>query len=177
MNPPHPPHENAIEAFISVEHTIKTEILKSRHHWEKHEPRMWSRAEGIPDHELVTFTIHKDLVEIRSGVTSYGTIILGKIRLPAVNDAEGEGYIHVRYAVTRSFFADCPETPHRIHDPPNRVRIVFPYVSSIIEHICTGRRGCSLPFSLDGRRKPRRRWTPDHLARYPEPRHPSGVLQ
>ena len=99
LNPPHPPHENAIEAFISVEHTIKTEILKSRHHWEKHEPRMWSRAEGIPDHELVTFTIHKDLVEIRSGVTSYGTIILGKIRLPAVNDAEGEGYIHVRYAV------------------------------------------------------------------------------
>ncbi|KAM5531584.1 hypothetical protein V8D89_014753 [Ganoderma adspersum] len=103
LNAPHPPHENAIEAFISVEHTIKTEILKSRHHWEKHEPRMWSRAEGIPDHELVTFTIHKDLVEIRSGATSYGTIILGKIRLPAVNDAEGEGYIHVR-----------------IHDPPNR---------------------------------------------------------
>ncbi|PIL36192.1 hypothetical protein GSI_01852 [Ganoderma sinense ZZ0214-1] len=103
LNAPHPPHENAIEAFIAVEHTIKTEILKSRHHWEKHEPRMWSRAEGIPDHDLVTFTIHKDLVEIRSGVTSYGTIILGKIRLPAVNDAEGEGYVHVR-----------------IHDPPNR---------------------------------------------------------
>ncbi|THG99373.1 hypothetical protein EW026_g2955 [Hermanssonia centrifuga] len=64
---------------------------------------MWSRANGLTDDELVHFTIEKDLVECRSAPTSYGTIILGKIRLPAVNDEEGEGFMHVR-----------------IHDPPNR---------------------------------------------------------
>ncbi|RDX57322.1 hypothetical protein K466DRAFT_23213 [Polyporus arcularius HHB13444] len=103
LNAPHAPSDKAIEAFEVVEHTIKSEILKSRHHWNKHEPRMWSRAEGVSDEDLVAFSVRNDLVEVRSAPTSYGTIILGKIRLPAINDAEGEGYIHVR-----------------IHDPPNR---------------------------------------------------------
>lgn len=96
LNAPHAPTDKAFEAFEVVEHTIKSEILKSRHHWNKHEPRMWSRAEGVSDEDLVAFSIRNDLVEIRSAPTSYGTIILGKIRLPAINDAEGEGYIHVR---------------------------------------------------------------------------------
>ncbi|KAI1794140.1 hypothetical protein LXA43DRAFT_971400 [Ganoderma leucocontextum] len=103
LNAPHAPTEKALEAFTIVEHTIKAEIVKSRHDWNKHEPLMWSRTEGLSDHELIAFTIRDDLVEIRSAPTSYGTIILGKIRLPAVNDAEGDGYMHVR-----------------IHDPPNR---------------------------------------------------------
>jgi hypothetical protein len=64
---------------------------------------MWSRAAGISDEKLVGFTLKDDLVIVRSASVSYGTIILGKIRIPAINDAEGEGYIHVR-----------------IHDPPNR---------------------------------------------------------
>ncbi|TBU49508.1 hypothetical protein BD309DRAFT_986473 [Dichomitus squalens] len=103
LNAPHSPTEKAFEAFEIVEHKIKSEIIKSRHDWNKHEPRMWSRAHGVSDEDLVAFKIRQDLVEIRSAPTSYGTIILGKIRLPGVRDAEGEGYIHVR-----------------IHDPPNR---------------------------------------------------------
>ena len=100
LNDPHSPTEKAFEAFEVVEHTIKAEILKWRHHWDKHEPRMWSRAEGISDEDLVAFSIRSDLVEIRSAPTSYGTIILGKLRLPAVNDSEGEGYIHVRHVLS-----------------------------------------------------------------------------
>lgn len=103
LNDPHPPQANAIEAFNILLPTIKAEIVKSRHHWDKHEPRMWRRASGLDDKHLVSFKIEEDLVEIRSAPTSYGTIIFGKIRLPAVNDEEGEGFIHVR-----------------IHDPPNR---------------------------------------------------------
>lgn len=60
---------------------------------------MWSRAAGLTDAELVSFTVENDLVECRSAPTSYGTIILGKIRLPAVKDEEGAGFVHVRYAV------------------------------------------------------------------------------
>ncbi|KAF8650382.1 hypothetical protein AX16_005191 [Volvariella volvacea WC 439] len=103
FNEPHPPRENAIEAFNQILDTIKKEVIRSRRHWDNHEPEMWSRAQGLSDHELVGFTIEHDLVQVRSSATSYGTIILGKIRLPAVNDAEGEGFVHVR-----------------IHDPPNR---------------------------------------------------------
>ncbi|EKM54486.1 uncharacterized protein PHACADRAFT_258363 [Phanerochaete carnosa HHB-10118-sp] len=103
LNAPHRPGEKAIEAFHVVLHTIKSEIIKSRHHWNKHEPKMWARAAGLTDEQLVHFTIESDLVEVRSAPTSYGTIILGKIRLPAVQDEEGAGYVHIR-----------------IHDPPNR---------------------------------------------------------
>lgn len=99
FNPPHAPHQNAIEAFNVILPTIKSEIIKSRHHWDKHEPKMWSRAAGLSDHELTAFTIEEDLVEVRSAATSYGNIILGKIRIPAVKDAEGEGFVHVRYVV------------------------------------------------------------------------------
>jgi len=103
LNASHAPHTNAIDAFNEILKTIKSEIVKSRHHWDKHEPRMWSRAAHLSDHELTSFNIENDLVEIRSGPTSYGVIIFGKIRIPAVRDEKGEGFVHVR-----------------IHDPPNR---------------------------------------------------------
>ncbi|KAF8200695.1 hypothetical protein BJ912DRAFT_921327 [Pholiota molesta] len=103
FNEAHPPKENAVEAFKLLEHTLRAEIVKSRHHWDKHEPRMWARAQGLTDAELVHFTIENDLVEVRSAPVSYGTVILGKLRLPKINDTEGEGFVHVR-----------------IHDPPNR---------------------------------------------------------
>ncbi|KAK0212869.1 hypothetical protein DFS33DRAFT_1285041 [Desarmillaria ectypa] len=101
FNDPHPPHTNALLAFSKVLGRIKFEILKSRKDWDKHEPKMWSRANGVSDDDLVALNLKEDLVLVRSASTSYGTIILGKIRLPAINDDEGEGYIHVR-----------------IHDPP-----------------------------------------------------------
>ncbi|KAI0775729.1 hypothetical protein BD413DRAFT_602914 [Trametes elegans] len=103
LNAPHAPTDKAFEAFEVIERTIKVEILKSRADWDKHEPKMWSRAAGISDEDLVAFNLRDDLVEVRSAPTSYGSIILGKIRIPAVRDEEGEGFIHVR-----------------IHDPPNR---------------------------------------------------------
>ncbi|KAI0321175.1 hypothetical protein OF83DRAFT_1051701, partial [Amylostereum chailletii] len=103
FNAPHAPHPNALEAFATVLPTIKSEIVKSRHDWDKHEPKMWSRAAGISDDHLVAFDLDRDLVQVSSGPTTYGTIILGKVRIPAVNDDLGEGFIHVR-----------------IHDPPNR---------------------------------------------------------
>ena len=64
FNEPHPPAENAIEAFNVVLPTIKSEIVKSRRHWDLHEPKMWSRAQGLSDKELVDFTIENDLVEV-----------------------------------------------------------------------------------------------------------------
>jgi len=103
LNAPHAPHENAIDAFNVVLHTIKSEIVKSRHHWNQHERRMWSRAAHLSDDELTSFNIEHDLVQIRSGATAYGIIVFGKIRIPAVHDEKGEGFVHVR-----------------IHDPPNR---------------------------------------------------------
>jgi hypothetical protein len=111
---PHPPTAHALDAFGSVLHEIKTEIIKSRHHWDQHEPRMWSRAavrcsefrmdlitnkccsQGIADHDLAHFDLNYNLVQVRSAPTAYGTIILGKIRLPAVSDEKGEGFVHVR---------------------------------------------------------------------------------
>ncbi|KIM91877.1 hypothetical protein PILCRDRAFT_809863 [Piloderma croceum F 1598] len=113
---PHAPHDKAIEAFRTVEKQIKHAIIHSRRDWDKHEIKMWSRASSLSDEQLVAFTFtHErskydnathgrrgdggDLVLVDNAATSYGEIILGKIRIPAIED----GYIHVR-----------------IHDPPNR---------------------------------------------------------
>ncbi|KAJ6587147.1 hypothetical protein DFH09DRAFT_1142731 [Mycena vulgaris] len=114
LSPPHAPKGHAIEAFEHVEAEIKAAILASRRDWDKHEPKMWSLASEISDAELVNFTIKDDLVVIRSAVTSYGPIILGKIRIKAIKinssgervpgkaaDDDSSGFIFVR-----------------IHDPP-----------------------------------------------------------
>jgi hypothetical protein len=71
FNEPHPPAENAIEAFNVVLPTIKSEIVKSRRHWDLHEPKMWSRAQKLSDKELVDFTIENDLVEVRALKSSF----------------------------------------------------------------------------------------------------------
>lgn len=68
---------------------------------------MWALASQISDHDLVNFTIKvsatpevlgtrahlskDDLVVVRSAVTSYGPIILGKIRIRAIKlDSAGQ---------------------------------------------------------------------------------------
>ena len=60
--------------------------------------RMWSGARGVSDHDLVKFDISEDLVLVRSGPTTYGTVIFGKIRLPNARPDKGEGdaFVHVR---------------------------------------------------------------------------------
>lgn len=56
---------------------------------------MWSRAAGVSDEELVGgVDLNRDLVQVRSGATSYGQIVLGKLRV-GTNDGE-EGFVHVR---------------------------------------------------------------------------------
>ena len=85
-----------MEAFSRVVGTIREEIVKSRRHWNVHEPRMWSRASQLSDQELKRFSLDKDLVLVSSAATTYGTIVLGKIRIPGINDDQGEGFVHVR---------------------------------------------------------------------------------
>jgi hypothetical protein len=65
---------------------------------------MWSRAANLTDHQLTDFHLEKDLVLVRSSPTSYGTILLGKLRIPAINDELGEGFIHVRCVVNLVIF-------------------------------------------------------------------------
>lgn len=101
LNEPHQPTDRGFEIFDNCSLAIRHELVKLRHHWDKHEPKMFSRAKGIPDQEFCSFNTKDDLVLIRSGETSYGTVVFGKLRLPAINDSEGEGFIHVR-----------------LHDPP-----------------------------------------------------------
>ncbi|KAG8959487.1 hypothetical protein FRC03_007914 [Tulasnella sp. 419] len=95
LNEPHPPAANALEAFNAVLRQIKNAIVASRQKWDKHEPRMWARATGLTDEELVgSINLEKDLVEVRSGATAYGTIVFGKIRVGTSDDQEG--FVHVR---------------------------------------------------------------------------------
>jgi hypothetical protein len=149
---PHAPHDKAIEAFRVVEKQIKHAIIHSRRDWDKHEIKMWSRASGLSDEELIGFTFtHErsrydnathgkrgdggDLVLVDNAATSYGEVILGKIRIPAIQD----GYIHVRYvepAYLRSIFLSAQ---YRIHDPPNKVYIRL-YAFHVINCYCRARK-------------------------------------
>ena len=58
LNAPHRPHANALEAFGVVLHDIKAAIVASRRHWDAHEPKMWARAAGIADADLVVRIPH-----------------------------------------------------------------------------------------------------------------------
>ncbi|ORY69448.1 hypothetical protein BCR35DRAFT_308038 [Leucosporidium creatinivorum] len=92
LNAEHSPKPNAVRAFGVVNQQIKHEWIKLRHHWDKHEPRMFASAKDLSDQQLAEWDLEKDLVAIRAGSTAYGTIIFGKIRIPALED----GYVHVR---------------------------------------------------------------------------------
>lgn len=143
----HSPHPVALDAFnqglpvppldqpttvvlthhsCAVNHTIKHELIKLRHHWNKHEPRMFDRVKHLSDDVLTGWDLERDLVTVRSGPIAYGVILLGKasdtclfscpavcirlcpnplychassdsqIRIPGVQDARGEGFVHVR---------------------------------------------------------------------------------
>lgn len=94
----HKPHPNSVEAFSVVLPEIRTAIVRSRREWDEHEPRMWARATGISDHQLIgDINLERDLVLVRSGETTYGRILLGKLRV-GTNDNDA-GYIHVRYVI------------------------------------------------------------------------------
>jgi len=58
-----------------------------------------SRAASLSDAELVAFDVNSDIVEVRSGPTAYGQVIFGKIKIPAIQDEKGEGFVHVRYVM------------------------------------------------------------------------------
>lgn len=58
---------------------------------------MWSRASGLTDEQLLNFNLATDLQLVRSGVVAYGKIFFGKIKIPVINDDQGEGFVHVRY--------------------------------------------------------------------------------
>ena len=59
-----PPKQTGTDAFNAILPTIKAEILKSRKHWDLHEPKMWARAKELSDEQLSDFTIEQDLVEV-----------------------------------------------------------------------------------------------------------------
>ncbi|KAG2146042.1 uncharacterized protein EDB93DRAFT_1086756, partial [Suillus bovinus] len=141
----HVPGEDAKNAFDVVAESIKESIKKSRRSWKvHHESSMWARAAGLSDDELTSFS-RDDLVQIRNGQASYGHVIFGKLRLPAVNDKLGEGYIHVRCAGTSGWklhaihhltaFFDEDGHPHswRAIHPDNYPLEFFEYHSELHE--------------------------------------------
>ena len=110
----HVPGEDAKNAFEEVAEEIKETIRKSRRSWKvHHESSMWHRAVGLSDDELTSFSPNDDLVLVRNGQASYGHIIFGKLRLPAINDELGEGFIHVRCDLYSSTIND-----RKISSPP-----------------------------------------------------------
>ncbi|BGP17850.1 hypothetical protein JCM10213_008352 [Rhodosporidiobolus nylandii] len=92
LNAPHLPHENSIRAFAQVEDDIKKELTKLRAHWDNHEPRMFEQAKELSDEELTNWDLAEDLEIVRSSSSPYGSIIFGKLRVPALVDS----YLHVR---------------------------------------------------------------------------------
>ncbi|KAF7315439.1 hypothetical protein MIND_00058800 [Mycena indigotica] len=131
LSPEHEPTAHGIEAFEKVEQEIKQAILASRRDWDKHEPKMWSLARDTSDQDLVAFTTKDDLVVIRSAVTSYGPIILGKIRIRAIQ-LDSAGNLAPGHSVEKDTHGKIKvATKHgkidddlygfifvRIHDPP-----------------------------------------------------------
>ena len=72
LSDPHPPKPASLAAFSTAFHEIKNEFHKSRKQWDEHQPAMFSRVRGFTDHQLLEdVDLEKDLVQVRTGETSY----------------------------------------------------------------------------------------------------------
>jgi hypothetical protein len=114
LSDPHTPKPASLAAFSTAFNDIKNEFHKSRKRWGEHEPEMFSRVQGLTDHELLqNVDLEKDLVQVRTGESSYytshfyisseadcryGLHLFGKIKLQGIDD----GYVHVRLFVTEN---------------------------------------------------------------------------
>lgn len=65
---------------------------------------MWSKAKGIKDDELVNFDIKKDLVLIRAGVTTYGTMV--RLMKSELQDSSKDLYAEERWQLQKGL--PCP---------------------------------------------------------------------
>lgn len=72
LTPAHVPSAKAVSAFEKLSSRISQELVRSRKHWDAHEPRMYSRVADIPDAQFAQLG---DLVAVRAGQTAYGTIV------------------------------------------------------------------------------------------------------
>ena len=74
LSDPHTPKPASLAAFSTAFNDIKNEFHKSRKRWDQHEPEMFSRVNGLTDHELLQNTdLEKDLVQVRTGESAYYT--------------------------------------------------------------------------------------------------------
>ncbi len=65
------------------------------------------KQSGLSDHELAGFGAH-DFELVRVGVTAYGIILFGKVRIPDLPDS-GPAYLHFRA------FTEGPGEPGKFH--------------------------------------------------------------
>ncbi|KAF2036581.1 hypothetical protein EK21DRAFT_95835 [Setomelanomma holmii] len=91
LNEAHGPHQASIDAFESVLHSVKAELVKLRHTHDKHEPEYFHAIKELSDHDLASFSV-EDLESVRVATSAYGLHLFGKVKIPAASDA----YIHVR---------------------------------------------------------------------------------
>ncbi|KAI5810102.1 hypothetical protein DFH27DRAFT_538103 [Peziza echinospora] len=94
LGPPHFPKEGSITAFNALLPQIRKKLIVMRHKHGKHDKDYFASVAHLTDHELESFDA-SNLEEVRVGTTAYGIHILGKVRLPKVEDS----YIHVRLYV------------------------------------------------------------------------------
>ncbi|KIY44525.1 hypothetical protein FISHEDRAFT_51239, partial [Fistulina hepatica ATCC 64428] len=92
----HKPNGHELNAFDWARKSIQHAILRSRRRWNMYHPSVWARACGLSDTDVTEFSTHHDVICVRSGKVKGGYLIFGKIRLCAIHDEQGYGYIHVR---------------------------------------------------------------------------------
>ncbi|KAF2830547.1 hypothetical protein CC86DRAFT_367284 [Ophiobolus disseminans] len=91
LNEAHAPQQASIDAFNSILHSVKSELLKLRRDHDKHEVEYFRAVKDVPDSDLASFSAD-DLESVRVASTAYGLHLFAKVKIPAVSDA----YIHVR---------------------------------------------------------------------------------
>lgn len=108
----HPPKPASLELYAEVEHDLKKALLHSRHDSKKHGLSYWEAAAHLSDADFVGFS-ESDLVLVRPGTVAYGTILLGKVKIPALGEVKNS-YIHFR-AYEKQPNTDQPARFHSLH--------------------------------------------------------------
>jgi hypothetical protein len=96
LSEPHAPRKSSLAAYSEFENELKRTLRRHRRRSSVHDLPQFEAASMLSDRELTSFT-EDDFEVVRYARVNYGHILFGKLRIPALADANMSNcYIHFR---------------------------------------------------------------------------------
>lgn len=117
LSAPHAPGKSSLVAYAEFEGELKRVLRRHRSRSSVHQLPQFEAASMLSDDQLTSFT-QDDFEEVRHARVEYGNILFGKLRIPALAEANSRNcYIHFRAfdPDMKAKIKDARASVHSIH--------------------------------------------------------------